>query len=120
MKLDPPLYPDREVYHSGEVPEALRVLEDWVRGRRPFHRYGQWPHEVEGYDRALRARLDLRGELVAGGMRWTCSYRRVGLADEHGFSSGYSHPADAAYACLVHIEQHEREVYEENLVVGIA
>jgi hypothetical protein len=115
------LYPDRSLYRSGERPEAIDDLQMWVKGGT-FHKYGQPAHEHEDYDWNVKPTLQFVGELIDGSMRWRVFYQRFGVPgnDGWGASSGYSHPADAAYGALHLIEEHERETWLERLVIGIA
>lgn len=111
---------------------TIGTLDHWIRGGT-FHRYGISAYEalrLEGLsiDEALEqmrvrpASLELEGTLRSGGrgVYWSLQYHRVGLTEEYGGNSGYSTAEDCAYEALVLIEEHERAVYENNLVVGLA
>lgn len=116
---------------------TVDLLQHWVCGAS-FHQYGPSVlvalEEEHGAEEAVRilhehparilhehpARLDLEGRLVDGAIRWLVSYQRAGDPDANGFHSGHSNVEDACYAALTMIEEHEREAYEEALVVGIA
>lgn len=55
-----------------------------------------------------------------GYVEFWITYRQAGDPDSSGFGGAYLTPEDAAYSALSMIEAHEREVYEENLVAGLA
>lgn len=147
MTLDPPLFPlrhwvgpperedaERTAVRAGQasvryVGGTVDLLQHWVCGAS-FHRYGPSVLDVltekHGVEEAVRifhehpARLDLEGRLMDGTVRWLVSYQRAGDPDADGFHSGHSHLEDACYAALTMIEEHEREAYEQALVVGTA
>lgn len=108
---------------------TIQALEHWVTGGT-FHQYGvrvfdQLVEELGTAEPAVermhevRSRLHFEGKLRDGGLRWMVSYQRSGDHDANGFSSGPSTAEDVAYSALTMIEQHEREVYERQ-VVGLA
>ena len=131
MNLEPALYPRREIYTVSECGmKPLRDLERWVKGAS-FHSYGvasYAPREGEAWADSLERMKDCPGELTIEGklldyrsqIEYWVWYRRGGDSDAHGGSGPHSSPEDAAYSCLVYIEEHERSVYEEQLVVGLA
>jgi hypothetical protein len=127
--LDPSLYPRRTFVRAGECGlQPLRDLEAWVKGGA-FHRYG-----VKAYDRgptleeALERMREIPGILKIDGelldyrsrIEYWITYRQTGDTDSYGFGGAYFTPEDAAYSALSYIEERERKVYEENLVVGLA
>lgn len=146
-ELEPPLFPQRHWVGPPEREAAerillggsaalylmvgpVRALEHWVKGGT-FHRYtrsvyhqleddlGSAEAAVEQMHR-IRARLKFDGELVEGRLRWTVSYQRAGDPDAYGGASGMSTAPDAAYSALTLIEEHEREIYEQTTVLGLA
>ncbi len=146
-ELEPPLFPQRHWVGPAERDAAeqvelggtaygivgagaIRALEHWVRGGT-FHKYGrtvfdQLVEELGTPDAAVermhevRARLKFEGELRDGGLRWMVTYQRSGDRDAQGLSSGPSTVEDVAYSALTMIEEHEREVYEQTTVLGLA
>jgi hypothetical protein len=108
----------------------VRALEHWVKGGT-FHRYGrsvyqQLEDELGSAEAAVEeihrvgSRLKFEGEMVDGRLRWMVTYRRSGDPDAFGLSSGGSTAQDVAYSALHMIEEHEREVYERDTVLGLA
>lgn len=108
----------------------VRALEHWVNGGT-FHRYSrpvyhQLEDELGSADAAVeqmhrvRSRLKFEGDLRDGMVRWRVSYQRSGDPDAYGLSSGGSTAQDVAYYALTMIEEHEREVYEQTTILGLA
>jgi hypothetical protein len=110
----------------------LFALEVWVAGGT-FHQYGRTsfdlalerfgsPSEAVAEMALTKARLKLSANLAQGqrGMSWSLDYQRYGDPDAWGASSGYGSLDDIVYGALSLIEQHERQVYEESLVLGVA
>lgn len=129
IALAPPRYPKRNGYRAGECGrEPLKDLERWVKGLT-FHPYGVAAHDraatVEEALENMRecpCRLEFTGEMLGyrGYVEFWITYRQAGDPDSSGFGGAYLTPEDAAYSALSMIEAHEREVYEENLVAGLA
>lgn len=120
--MQPPLFPPRQWYTVGDRPETLVVLEKWVTGAT-FHRYA--PNGWELFDVFAReeipALLEFHANLIfPGRLTWSYRYQRAGDPEGTGHGSGHSHPADAAYCALSMIEEHERELFESTLLVGVA
>jgi hypothetical protein len=127
--LEPPLYPSRTFVRAGECGiKPLRDLEAWAKGGA-FHRYGVRAHDrgptlEEALERMreIPAILEIRGELLSYRSRieYWITYQQTGDADSFGFGGAHFTPEDAAYSALAYIEEHEREVYETSLVIGVA
>lgn len=129
--MEQPIYPRRNGYRVGECGrQPIRDMERWVRGL-PFHPYGRRasdPLDGETVEDAVdRCRyspslLKIDGELLdyRSTVEFWIRYRQVGDADSSGFGGPHPSSEDACYAALSLIEQHEREVYERDLVVGLA
>jgi hypothetical protein len=146
-ELEPPLFPQRHWIGPPERAAAeqielggtayrivgtgtIRALEHWVRGGT-FHKYGRsvydqlleelgTPEAAVERMHEVRSRLKFEGELRDGGLRWMVTYQRSGDRTSSGFSSGQSTPEDVAYSALTMIEEHEREVYEQTAMGGLA
>lgn len=126
LELDDPIFPDRAWYHMGETGvKATKALMVWAKGGR-FHPYGTLRHEQDDYEfgesKEDPPMIKFMGELQvwSGHMSWSVMYRRSGESDSFGASSGYGTSEDAAYAACTMIEEHEREQYLKNLVIGVA
>jgi len=129
--LASPLYPQRSFVRAGECGlKPLRDLERWVKGAS-FHPYGivSWePQEDEDWPEALDRMRECPGELKIDGklldyrttIEYWVWYRRAGESDAYGGGGPHMTPEDAAYSCLSYIEEHERQVYEQQLVVGLS
>lgn len=55
-----------------------------------------------------------------GYVEFAVKFQQTGDPDSWGSTRPHFTPEDAAYAALTMIEEHEREVYETNLVMGLA
>lgn len=128
VELDPPLFPDRSWYRTGETGEsAQKALLRWVRGGS-FHPYAKARHEEEdwepGESKDNPGVLEYEGHFLdwGGYVVWGVRYNRAGDPDweAHGSNYGYGSAEDAAYSALTMIEEYERSRYIERLVVGIA
>lgn len=122
LPMAPPRFPRRDVSRVNDRPEVEGILQAWVNGHS-FHPYALdvWREPGWAAECAFQGHLKFTGELVDGRMRWTYSWRRRGNdPDAHGGGGGYSSASDCARAALEGIEEHERGVFEQNLVVGVA
>jgi hypothetical protein len=127
--IESPIYPGGGFYKVSECGiKPLRDLERWVKGSK-FHQYGVDVWEMfDTYKEALEmisdmpGKLEIKGELLdyRNQIQYWISYRQAGNPDMYGFSGPHSSPENAAYMCLSLIEEEERKIYEENLVIGIA
>ena len=120
--MKPAIFPERHIWTVSETGTAAQeALVRWALGSS-FHHYGTLRHDQPNYEyREEGARVEFSSSIDwYGKLRWRVSYARSGERDSHGLCSGYSSPEDAAYSACSVIEEYEREVYEERLVVGVA
>lgn len=105
-------------------------MKRWVQGQ-PFHPYGRRSWDcldgetvAEAVERCrdIPARLEFTGELLSyrSTVEFWITYQQTGDPGGSGFSGPWSSIEDACYASLTMIEEHEREVYEQTLIVGLA